>query len=111
VSERSIGHTDQLTQTERAVRPAPHLQPRSAPDGLGGLAADLDLATRVSVRLRPDGLIEVTVGGSVVGFIDHVTPVYVVLSGSRLATAVEIAQRRTLPHAVDALRFAWEDGR
>ena len=30
------------------------------PDWLADLAADLDLATRVAMRLRPDGLIEVT---------------------------------------------------
>lgn len=111
MSERSIGQTDELTPIDPAERPAPRSEPRSTSDGLSGLAADLDLATRVSVRLRPDGLIEVIVGGSVVGFVDHVAPVYVVLSGSRPAMAVEIAQRRTLPRAVDALRFAWEGDR
>ena len=108
MSERSIGRTDELTQSESPVRPATRSESRSTPDLLAALAADLDLTTRVSMRLRRDGLVEVVVSGSVVGFTEHVAPVYVVLSGSRPATAVEIAQRRTLPHAVDALRFAWE---
>jgi len=111
VSERSVGRTDELAPAESPVRPAARSESRSTTDLLAALAADLDLATRVSMRLRRDGLVEVVVSGSVVGFIEHVAPVYVVLSGSRPATAVEIAQRRTLPHAVDALRFAWEDAR
>ncbi len=102
MSERSIGQTDELTHAETPTRPEPT-------DPLASLAADLDLATRVAMRLRRDGLVEVVVAGNVVGFIEHVAPVYVVLSGSHPAIAVEIAQRRTLPHAVDALRFAWED--
>jgi hypothetical protein len=121
VSERSIGRTDELTPVESPTRPATRpesraselraSEPRSNPDLLASLAADLDLTTRVAVRLRPDGLVEVAVAGSVVGFIDHVAPVYVVLAGARPATAVEVAQRRTLPRAVDALRFAWENDR
>jgi len=102
VSERSIGRTDELTQIETPTRP-------ETTDPLALLAADLDLTTRVAMRLRRDGLVEVVVGGTVVGFIEHVAPVYVVLSGSQPAIAVEIAQCGTLPHAVDALRFAWED--
>ncbi len=101
MSERSIGRTDELTHLETPTRPET--------DPLVTLAADLNLATRVAMRLRRDGLVEVVVAGTVVGFIEHVNPVYVVLSGSRSATAVEIAQCRTLPRAVDALRFAWED--
>jgi hypothetical protein len=102
VSEGSIGRTDELTYAETPTRP-------ETSDPLASLAADLDLATRVAMRLRRDGLVEVVVAGTVVGFIEHVAPVYVVLAGSRPAIAVEIAQHRTLPHAVDALRFAWED--
>jgi len=114
VSERYIGRTDELTPIEATARPEarrPEIrpEPRSTTDLLAALAADLDLTTRVSMRLRRDGLVEVVVAGTVVGFVEHVAPVYVVLSGSRPAIAVEIAQRRTLPHAVDALRFAWED--
>lgn len=111
MSERSIGRTDELTPTEFLARPATRSESRSTTELLAALAADLDLTTRVTMRLRRDGLVEVVVSGSVVGFIDHVAPVYVVLAGSQPATAVEIAQRRTLPHAVDALRFAWEDDR
>jgi hypothetical protein len=76
------------------------------PDWLADLAADLDLATRVAMRLRPDGLIEVTVAGDLVGFVDHVAPVFVALAGTRPAAAVEIAQRHTLSAAVDVLRQA-----
>jgi hypothetical protein len=76
------------------------------PDWLADLAADLDLATRVSMRLRPDGLIEVSVAGDLVGFVDHVAPVFVALAGPRPAAAVEIAQRHTLSAAVDMLRQA-----
>jgi hypothetical protein len=101
VNERSIGRTDELRHLDTPTRPAT--------DPLATLAADLNLATRIAMRLRRDGLVEVVVAGAVVGFIEHVAPVYVVLAGSRPATAVEIAQCRTLSHAVDALRYAWED--
>lgn len=74
------------------------------PDWLADLAADLDLATRVAMRLRPDGLIEVTSGGILIGFVEHVAPVFVVLVGARPASAVEVAQRLTLESAVDVLR-------
>jgi hypothetical protein len=74
------------------------------PDWLADLAADLDLATRVAMRLRPDGLIEVSAAGTLVGFVEHVSPVFVVLVGQRPSTAVEIAQRLTLASAVDVLR-------
>jgi hypothetical protein len=76
------------------------------PDWLADLAADLDLATRVAMRLRPDGLVEVTVAGDLVGFVEHVAPVFVVLAGDRPSVAVEIAQRHTLSAAVDVLRQA-----
>lgn len=78
------------------------------PDWLADLAADLDLATRVAMRLRPDGLIEVSVAGTHVGFVEHVAPVFVVLAGERPASAVEIAQRLTLAAAVDVLRAQGE---
>lgn len=74
------------------------------PDWLADLAADLDLATRVAMRLRPDGLVEVTSGGAIIGFVEHVSPVFVVLAGERPATAVEVAQQMTLASAVDVLR-------
>jgi hypothetical protein len=76
------------------------------PDWLADLASDLDLATRVAMRLRPDGLVEVTVSGELVGFVDHVAPVFVALAGDRPAAAVEVAQRHTLTAAVDVLRQA-----
>lgn len=78
------------------------------PDWLSDLASDLDLATRVAMRLRPDGLIEVSVAGDLVGFVDHVAPVFVVLAGERPASACEIAQRHTLAAAVDVLRAGRE---
>lgn len=74
------------------------------PGWIATLAADLDVATRVTVRLRPDGLAEVVIAGDVVGFIDHVPPVFVALAGSRPCIAVEVAQRPTLALAVEALR-------
>jgi hypothetical protein len=76
------------------------------PDWLADLASDLDLATRVAMRLRPDGLVEVMVAGELVGFVDHVAPVFVALAGARPAAAVEVAQRHTLTAAVDVLRHA-----
>lgn len=78
------------------------------PDWLADLAADLDLATRVAMRLRSDGLVEVTVAGDIVGFIDHVSPVFVALAGERPSAAVEVAQRLTLSAAVDVLRMRRE---
>lgn len=75
------------------------------PDWLADLASDLDHATRVAMRLRPDGLVEVAVSGHLVGFVDHVPPVFVALEGDRPSTAVEVAQRHTLSAAVDALRM------
>lgn len=74
------------------------------PDWLADLAADLDLATRVALRLRPDGIVEVTVSGEVVGFVEHVAPVFVARVGDRPASAVEVAQCHTLGAAVDVLR-------
>lgn len=74
------------------------------PDWLADLAADLAVATRVSMRLRPDGLVEVTLAGSLIGFVEHVAPVFVVLVGPRPSLAVEIAQRHTLAAAVEVLR-------
>lgn len=79
------------------------------PDWLADLAADLAMATRISLRLRPDGLVEVTLGGSLIGYIEHVAPVFVVLAGPRPAIAVEVAQCHTLGAAVDVLR-ARRDG-
>jgi hypothetical protein len=79
------------------------------PDWLADLAADLDLATRVAMRLRPDGLIEVSSAGTLVGYVEHVSPVFVVLVGERPSTAVEIAQRLTLASAVDVLRSTTSD--
>lgn len=86
------------TQTGRSARG------HRDPDWLADLAAGLDQATRVTLRARPDGLVEVSVAGSVLGFVDHVAPVFVALEGLRPATAVEVAQRLTLAAAVDALR-------
>lgn len=91
-----------IDQSETTRRPAE----RSTRDWMVELANDLDQATRVALRLRPDGLVEVTVSGGVIGFIDHVAPVFVALSGPQTAAAVEVAQRRTLAAALDAVRSA-----
>ncbi|MEO5535423.1 MAG: hypothetical protein ABIR17_09875 [Pseudolysinimonas sp.] len=79
-------------------------------DWLAELASSLDLVTRVTTRLRPDGLIEVVVSGLVVGYVEHVAPIFVALAGDRPGVAIEVAQRRTLRAAVDALR-SHSDGR
>lgn len=79
---------------------------RGADGWLPALAADLHTSTRVATRLRPDGLVEVTAGGVVLGFVDHVAPVFVALAGERPCIAVEVAQRHSLAAAVDALRAA-----
>lgn len=100
MSEKTIGQTA-IGQTDA----------RSTVDTLAALAADLDLSTRVAVRLRRDGLAEVVVAGELVGFIDYVAPVFVALAGPRPATAIEVAQRGTLQLAVEALRRATDDYR
>ncbi|HWH98069.1 MAG TPA: hypothetical protein VNS80_06855 [Pseudolysinimonas sp.] len=105
----TISHrtTDQLAR-ERVKREHPDWK-REHPDWLADLAADLDLATRVAMRVRPDGIVEVTVAGELVGFIEHVAPVFVALLGDRPVGAVEVAQRHTLADAVEVLR-ARRDG-
>lgn len=76
------------------------------PESIASLAAGLDVATRARIRLRPDSLVEVVIAGEVVGFVDHVPPVFVALAGERPCIAVEIAQRPTLRLAVEELRRA-----
>jgi hypothetical protein len=76
---------------------------------LADLAAGLDRATRLTVRLRPDGLLEVIAAGAVLGYVDYVAPVFVALSGEYPCFAVEVAQRHTLAAAVDALRMAAQE--
>jgi hypothetical protein len=92
---------------------AEHVAPSiSAPvrgEWLAGLAAGLDQATRVAVRLRPDGLIEVASAGRPIGYVDYVTPVYVALAGEFPCFAVEVAQRHRLPDAVEAVLRAAQD--
>lgn len=92
---------------ERIAAEAP-ARARRQPDWIADLASGLDRATRVVVRLRPDGLLEVTLAGEAIGFVDYVAPVYVALSGGCPAFAVEVAQLFTLDRAVDAVRAAAE---
>jgi len=88
---------------QRTTSGAAELERRPV-DWLPALAADLDTATRVAMRLRPDGLVEVSVANGVMGFVDHVPPVFVAYAGVRADIAVEVAQCATLARAVDALR-------
>lgn len=85
--------------TPRVATPAP-----AESDWIADLAAGLHRATRATVRLRPDGLVEVIVAEVVIGFVDHVAPVFVALAGARPAIAVEVAQCATLAAAVDVVR-------
>jgi hypothetical protein len=71
---------------------------------LAGLAAVLAQATRVAVRLRPDGLLELSDRGEVLGYVEYVNPVYVAHVGDCPQFAVEIGQRTTLAAAVDDVR-------
>lgn len=71
---------------------------------LAGLAAVLARATRVAVRLRPDGLLELSESGEVLGYVEYVDPVYVAHAGQCPQFAVEVSQRATLAAAVDDVR-------
>ena len=73
-------------------------------DWLSSLATVLARATRVAVRLRPDGLLELSDRGDVLGYVDYVRPVYVALVGDCPQFAVEVGQRATLAAAVDDVR-------
>ena len=71
---------------------------------LAELASVLAQATRVAVRLRPDGLLELSDRGDVLGYVEYVTPVYVAHVGECPQFAVEVAQRMTLAEAVEDVR-------
>lgn len=76
-------------------------------DGVGwlsSLATVLAQATRVAVRLRPDGLLELSDRGDVLGYVEYVRPVFVALVGDCPQFAVEVGQRATLSAAVDDVR-------
>ena len=73
-------------------------------DWLSSLATVLSRATRVAVRLRPDGLLELSDRGDVLGYVEFVRPVYVALVGDCPQFAVEVGQRATLAAAVDDVR-------
>ncbi len=107
MDERTV--IEQLDPTR--LQPGEPIQAGELPvtNVLAALAAGLDVATRVAIRLRPDGLVEVVIAGEIVGFVEHVAPVFVALAGSRPAVAVEVAQRRTLTLAVEALRSVRAD--
>lgn len=70
------------------------------------LAHSVDAVARAQARLRHDGLVEVRFAGEIVGWIDYQAPVYVAHAGARLDRAVEVAQVRSLPAAIDALLAA-----
>ena len=71
---------------------------------LSSLASVLAQATRVAVRLRPDGLLELSDRGDVLGYVAYVTPVYVAYVGDCPQFAVEVGQRASLASAVDDVR-------
>ena len=73
-------------------------------DWLSSLASVLAQATRVAVRLRPDGLLELSDRGDVLGYVEYVTPVYVAYVGDCPQFAVEVGQRASLGSAVDDVR-------
>jgi hypothetical protein len=73
-------------------------------DWLSGLASVLAQATRVAVRLRPDGLLELSDRGDVLGYVSYVAPVYVAYVGDCPQFAVEVSQRSSLASAVDDVR-------
>jgi len=75
-----------------------------SPGWLAELASVLAQATRVAVRLRPDGLLELSDRGDVLGYIEYVEPVYVAHVGECPQFAVEVGQRATLAAAVDDVR-------
>jgi hypothetical protein len=71
---------------------------------LSSLASVLSHATRVAVRLRPDGLLELSDRGDVLGYVEYVTPVYVAHVGNCPQFAVEVGQQATLAAAVEDVR-------
>ncbi|MEO7720676.1 MAG: hypothetical protein ABIS08_02030 [Pseudolysinimonas sp.] len=71
---------------------------------LSSLASVLAQATRVAVRLRPDGLLELSDRGEVLGYVEFVSPVYVAHVGECPQFAVEVGQRTTLAAAVEDVR-------
>lgn len=73
-------------------------------DWLSSLASVLAQATRVAVRLRPDGLLELSDRGQVLGYVEYVSPVYVAHVGDCPQFAIEVGQRATLGAAVDDVR-------
>ena len=73
-------------------------------DWLSTLASVLAQATRVAVRLRPDGLLELSDRGDVLGYVEYVRPVYVAYVGDCPQFAVEVGQRADLASAVDDVR-------
>jgi hypothetical protein len=78
-------------------------------DWLSSLASVLAHATRVAVRLRPDGLLELSDRGDVLGYVEFVAPVFVALVGDCPQFAVEVGQRATLAAAVDDVRRHQDD--
>jgi hypothetical protein len=92
-----------MNETRTATKQSKSARDEST-DWLSSLASVLAQATRVAVRLRPDGLLELSDRGDVLGYVAYVTPVYVAYVGDCPQFAVEVGQRASLASAVDDVR-------
>ena len=92
-----------MSETRTAAKHGRSALEESA-DWLSSLASVLAQATRVAVRLRPDGLLELSDRGDVLGYVEYVRPVYVAYVGDCPQFAVEVGQRSSLGSAVDDVR-------
>lgn len=96
--------SEATTTTTQSSRALPESEFETSTGWLAGLAAVLARSTRVAVRLRPDGLLELSDHGEVLGYVEYVHPVYVAHVGDCPQFAVEVSQRATLSAAVDDIR-------
>lgn len=92
-----------MSETRTAAKQGRSALDESA-DWLSSLASVLAQATRVAVRLRPDGLLELSDRGDILGYVEYVKPVYVAYVGDSPQFAVEVGQRASLGSAVDDVR-------
>ena len=92
-----------MSETRTATKQGRSALDESA-DWLSTLASVLAHATRVAVRLRPDGLLELSDRGDVLGYVEYVRPVYVAYVGDCPQFAVEVGQWASLGPAVDDVR-------
>lgn len=102
-----MGRTRTAEQQDRSTRAGDDGSPVESTAWLSELASVLAQATRVAVRLRPDGLLELSDRGEVLGYVEYVKPVYVAQVGDCPQFAVEVGQRATLAAAVDDVRRHW----